>query len=82
MAGDEVIIRTDHEGVFYQVALSLVLFLDGIHLIGVGIIGTICTFSGSRLGTLVLEETLQRLPRLTGQEIFLAQRVYDDVELE
>ena len=58
----EFIVRTGHDGVLYLVALYLFHFLDGVHLVGVGILGAIQGVLGDGSCTLIGEVFLQRSP--------------------
>ena len=80
MACDEFVIGTNDHGVLNEMTVHLVLLLDGVLLVGIGISGTILLAYLLRVGTLILEESLQRSPRLVVEEVLLAQRVDDDME--
>ena len=78
---DEVVVGTRHNGMFYFVTLHLLHLLDGVHLVGVGIMSTIQFVLVLGIGTLIDEVFLQRLPRRVVEEVLLAVDVDDDVEL-
>ena len=82
MTLDEVVVRTYHDGVLYQVTAHLVLLLDGVQLVGVCVLGTVLFVLGSRGSTLVLEISCQRFPRGVIEEVLLARGVDDDMELQ
>ena len=80
MVLDEVVVGAGDDGVLNEVSAHLVLLLDGVLLVGVGILSTIFLVLHSRLGTLVGEVLLQGFPRRVVEEVLLTQRVDDDVE--
>ena len=79
----EVVVGLVGEDVLYEVAVLLMLLLDGVVFVGKGVPCTVVVQRAAVLGYgLTIGEVLsQRLPRLAGQEVVLARRVDDDVEL-
>ena len=77
---DEIVVGTGDDGMLNQVSFRLVLLLDGVVLIGVGILGSVFIVLGLGLGTLVFEEFLQRLPCSVVEEVLFATGVDDDAE--
>ena len=80
MALDEVIVGAYDDGVLDKVPADLVLFLDTVVLVGVGILRAVFRELHGGLGLLILEEALQRRPRVIFEIVLLAQGVDDDVE--
>ena len=80
--GDELVVGAGDDGVLDEVASLLVLLLDGVLLVGVGVVRAILAVLVLGLCVLVYEEALQRGPRGVVEEVLLAQGVDDDVELQ